>query len=52
MATTLSLYSIVNSLCELENVNSVQILVNGETGVEYGNLVLDRPEEPNYGFSE
>ena len=52
IATTLSLYSVVNSLCELENVNSVQILVNGETGVEYGNLVLDRPEEPNYDFSE
>ena len=45
--TTLSLYSIVNSLCELENVESVQILVNGENGVEFGNFVLDIPYEKN-----
>ena len=47
-ATMLSLYSVVNSLCELENVNSVQIFVNGETGVEFGNFVLDIPYEANY----
>lgn len=44
-ATMLTLYSVVNSLCELENVESVQILVNGETGVEFGNFVLDIPYE-------
>jgi len=47
-ATRLSLYAIINSLCELENVNSVQILVNGETGVEYGNDILDISYEANY----
>lgn len=46
-ATMLSLYAVVNSLCELKNVESVQILVNGETGVEFGNFVLDIPYEAN-----
>lgn len=46
-ATMLSLYSVVNSLCELKNVESVQILVNGEAGVEFGNFVLDIPYEAN-----
>ncbi len=46
-ATMLSLYSVVNSLCSLESVESVQILVNGETGVEFGNFVLDIPYEAN-----
>ena len=50
MQTTLILYSIVNSLCELENVESVQILVNGETGVEFGNFVLDIPYDANSDF--
>lgn len=44
-ATTMTLYSVVNSLCALENVSSVQILINGETGVEFGNFVLDIPYE-------
>ena len=34
LATTLALYSVVNTLCELDNVDSVQVLVNGETGAE------------------
>ena len=46
-ATTLTLYSVVNSLCALESVSSVQILINGETGVEFGNFVLDIPYEFN-----
>ena len=46
-ATTLTLYSVVNSLCALKNVSSVQILINGETGVEFGNFVLDIPYEAN-----
>ena len=47
LATTMTLYSVVNSLCALDSVTSVQILVNGETGVEYGNFVLDIPYESN-----
>ena len=46
-ATMLSLYSVVNTLCELKNVDSVQILVNGEAGVEFGNFILDIPYESN-----
>ena len=46
-ATTFTLYSVVNSLCKLDNVSSVQILINGETGVEFGNYVLDIPYEFN-----
>ena len=47
-ATTLTLYSVVNSLCSLKNVESVQILINGEAGIEFGNFVLDIPYEANY----
>ena len=46
-ATTMTLYSVVNSLCALDSVDSVQILVNGENGVEFGNFVLDIPYEEN-----
>lgn len=47
LQTTMTLYAVVNSLCELKNVKSVQILVNGENGVEFGNYVLDIPYEKN-----
>lgn len=47
LETSLTLYSVVNSLCEIENVKAVQILINGETGLEFGNYVLDIPYEPN-----
>ncbi len=50
LRTTLVLYSVVNSLCQLENVESVQILINGEAGVEFGNFVLDIPYEANEDF--
>ncbi len=46
-STTMFLYSIVNSLTELSKVDSVQILVDGRTGVEFGNYVLDAPIEKN-----
>lgn len=46
-STTLTLYSVVNSLCQLKNVNSVSFFVNGENGVEFGNFVLDIPYEKN-----
>ena len=45
--TTLTLYAVVNSLCSLQNVDSVQILVDGENGVEFGNFVLDIPYKTN-----
>ena len=47
LSTTLALYSVVNTLCELESVKSVQILINGETGVEFGNFVFDIPYKKN-----
>lgn len=38
----LSIYSIVNSLAELSNVNKVQILVNGEVPASFGQSVYER----------
>lgn len=46
-STTMALYSIVNSLTELDGINSVQILIDGKTGTEFGNFVLDVPLERN-----
>ena len=37
-----SIYSIVNSLAELSNVNKVQILINGEVPVSFGNAAFER----------
>ena len=50
LETTLILYSIVNSLCELKNVDSVQILVDGNTGTVMGDLVFDTdyPADKSY----
>jgi germination protein M len=41
----LIVYSIVNSLTELDDVDSVQILIEGKTGVEFGDFVFDEPIE-------
>lgn len=46
-STTMALYSIVNSLTDVDGINSVQILIDGKTGVEFGNYVLDVPLERN-----
>lgn len=46
-STTMALYSIVNSLTELDGIDSVQVLIDGKTGVEFGNYVLDVPLERN-----
>lgn len=43
----LIVYSIVNSLTELEDVDSVQILIEGKTGAEFGDFVFDEPIERN-----
>lgn len=40
--TEMSIYSIVNSLSELSNVNKVQILVNGEVPSSFGSSVYER----------
>ena len=40
--TKVSVYSIVNSLVELNSVNKVQILVNGEVPASFSNTVLER----------
>ena len=39
----LTVYSVVNSLCSLESVSAVQILVEGEKGQEFGDYVFDEP---------
>lgn len=44
----LPVYSVVNSLCSLESVQSVQILIEGEKGAEFGNFVFDEPFVANY----
>lgn len=46
----LEVYSIVNSLCSLESVTSVQILIDGEKGAEFGNFMFDEPMTPNYNI--
>ena len=43
----LNVYSIVNSLCSTESVTSVQILIEGEKGAEFGGFVFDEPLEAN-----
>lgn len=52
LATTLTLYSVVNTLCALDGVSGVQILINGKNGVEFGNYVLDIPYEANEAIFE
>jgi len=39
MSPELNIYSIVNSLCEINQVNKVQISVEGNTDVTYGNEI-------------
>ncbi len=46
-STNMVLFSIVNSLTELDSVGSVQILIDGKAGAEFGNHVLDAPLEKN-----
>ncbi len=41
----LIVYSIVNSLCSLENIESVQILIEGEKGATFGDFIFDEPIE-------
>lgn len=42
VSTETSIYSIVNSLAELSNVNKVQVLVNGEVPASFSNSVYER----------
>lgn len=42
VSTETSIYSIVNSLAELSNVNKVQILVNGEVPASFSSSVYER----------
>lgn len=48
--TTMILYSVVNSLCELDTVDSVQILIEGKSDAEFGNFVFDSPHDPDYDY--
>ena len=43
----LTVYSIVNSLCELDEVEKVQFLIEGEKQIEYkGHIEFDKPFRP------
>lgn len=42
VSTEIAVYSIVNSLVELSNVNKVQILVNGEVPAAFSNSTFER----------
>lgn len=52
VSTEIAIYSIVNSLVELSNVNKVQVLINGEIPSVFSNSVyernLDYVVEPEY----
>lgn len=47
-----TVYSIVNSLTSLSGINKVQIMIDGETEVSFGNLYLSSPFEPKYSLSK
>ncbi len=43
----LTVYSIVNSLCELDDVEKVQFLIEGEKQIEFkGHIAFDKPFKP------
>lgn len=42
VSTDVSVYAIVNSLVELDNINKVQILVNGEVPTTFSNSTFER----------
>ena len=42
VSTEVAVYSIVNSLVELDNINKVQILVNGEVPSTFSNSTIER----------
>lgn len=42
-AELLTIYSVVNTLTELENINKVQFLIEGQKIDSYGNMVFDEP---------
>ena len=46
------IYSIVNSLLELDEIHRVQLSVKGETSVEYGNISLAHPFMRNLDIIE
>ena len=47
-----SVYCIVNSLCEMENIDKVQFLIEGEKVDNYKDVIdLSKPIEPEYDIS-
>ena len=42
VSTEVAVYAIVNSLVELDNINKVQILVNGEVPTTFSNSTFER----------
>lgn len=45
---SMAIYSVVNSLCELDSIEKVKINIDGEENAEYGgHFLLDEPFEPD-----
>lgn len=47
VAPTVTIYSLVNSLCELQDINKVQLSIDGKTSVNFENINLDTMFERN-----
>ena len=48
----MTIFSIVNALCELEHIDTVQFLIEGEKQDEYkGHIEFSKPFAPNYEIS-
>lgn len=48
----LMIYSLVDTLGNLENVDAVQLLINGQALEDYYDIPLSRPLEPDFRMSE
>ncbi len=52
VSSSVMIYSIVNSLAPVENINKVRILIDGDAGVELGEYSLSGPFERNLEITE
>lgn len=50
IGSSLVIYSIVNSLCTLKNVDSVSVSIDGDRQLSYGEVDLSENLEPDYSY--